>query len=135
MYYLIMSNETWKIIYYEDINSNSEIFNFVESLKTNLKVKVLNWFLLLSEKGPNLTRPYSDILEDGIHELRIKLTGDQVRILYFFCYKDFIILTHYFKKNSDKVPEKEIKKAKDFRNDFLHRYNEAELRRFYNENI
>jgi phage-related protein len=67
-------------------------------------------------------------LEDGIHELRIKLTGDQVRILYFFCYRDIIILTNSFEKHTDKVPKSEIKLAKINREDFLSRYTEHEIR-------
>jgi len=68
-----------------------------------------------------LPRPYADLLEDGIHELRIKLTGTQVRILYFFCYRNTIVLTNVFDKHSDKVPKKQIKLAKENRNDFLTR--------------
>jgi phage-related protein len=78
-------------------------------------------------KRPNLTRPYADLLGDGIHELRIKLTGKQVRILYFFCYRQYIILTHSFVKNTDKVPTNAINKAKRLREDFLKRYNETKL--------
>lgn len=68
------------------------------------------------------------------HELRIKLSGNQVRILYFFCYRDFIILTNVFVKTSEKVPVKEINKAKLLRADFLRRFNEQSLRRTTNEN-
>jgi len=75
-----------------------------------------------------LNRPYADLLEDGIHELRIKLTGKQVRILYFFCYKDIIILTNAFEKHSGKVPKSEIRTAKKNRDDFLGRYTEQEIR-------
>ncbi|MCK5197088.1 MAG: type II toxin-antitoxin system RelE/ParE family toxin, partial [Spirochaetales bacterium] len=80
-------------------------------------------------------RPYADLLKDGIHELRIKLSGNQIRILYFFCYENFIILTNSFSKNKKRVPEKEINKAKEYRTDFLKRYPENKLRREYNENI
>jgi phage-related protein len=89
----------------------------------------LAWLEKLEELGPNLPRPYADILTDGIHELRIKLSGNQIRILYFFCFKNFIILTNQFIKNTDKVPKNEIKKAKLRRDDFLKRYNEKDLKR------
>ena len=124
----------WNIIYYEQ-NQRSEVFDFVESQKNSNKAKLLSWLSILEEKGPLLPRPYADILDDGIHELRIKLSGKQVRILYFFCYKDFIILTNCFNKKTKKVPKKEIAKAKMFRDDFLSKYNENKLRKEYNENI
>ena len=89
----------------------------------------------LEEMGPILPRPYADLLEDGIHELRIKLSGDQVRMLYFFCYKDFIVLTHAFNKTTSEVPKSEIKKAQKFRKDFLQRFNENQLKEAQNEDI
>lgn len=123
----------WKIIYYENKNLESEILNFIEKLKTNEQAKLFSWLSLLEERGPELPRPYSDILIDGIHELRIKLKGNQVRILYFFCFKDYIILTHAFIKHTDKVPKNEIEKAKRIRADFLQRYNEKSIKEEFDE--
>jgi phage-related protein len=114
----------WKIIYFEDENSKSEIFDFIENLDKNDQAKILSWFSILQEKGPLLPRPYADLLIDGIHELRIKLKGNQIRILYFFCYKKFIVLTHSFIKHTNKVPGKEIQKAKLIRSNFINRFNE-----------
>ncbi len=125
----------WNIIYYEDEKENSEVFDFINSQKTSNKAKILSWLSMLEEKGPVLPRPYADLLKDGIHELRIKVSGNQVRVLYFFCYKDFIVLTNCFTKNRKQVPEKEINKAKKCRNDFLKRYSEKRLRKEYNENV
>jgi len=125
----------WKIIYYEDENSKSEVLDYINSLKETEQSKIFSWITILEENGPNLPRPYSDLLEDGIHELRIKVTGKQVRILYFFCYKEFIILTNKFEKKSDKVPKNEILKAKEIRKRFLLKYNNyKKLLEVYNEN-
>lgn len=125
----------WKIIYYETEQEKSEVYQFIESQKDRNKIKILSWLSILETKGSLLPRPYADLLKDGIHELRIKLSGNQIRILYFFCYKDFIILANSFSKNKKRVPEKEITKAKKCRTDFLKRYPENNLRREYNENI
>ncbi len=81
----------------------------------------------LEERGPNVPRPYADILTDGIHELRVKLSGDQYRMLYFFCYRNFIVMTHAFHKKSTRVQKKEIKKAINYRTDFLERYKKGDL--------
>jgi len=124
----------WHVIYYEDFKGCSEVFDFVEKGRDREKAKILALLAVLEEQGPQLPRPYADFLVDGIHELRIKLSGNQVRILYFFCYRDFIILTNIFVKTSDKVPVKEINKAKLLRADFLRRFNEQSLRRTTNEN-
>jgi phage-related protein len=90
---------------------------------------------LLEEQGPNLPRPYADLLIDGIHELRLKLTGDQIRILYFFCYKEFIVLTHVFTKRTEVVPAPEIKKSQKCRDDFLSRFDEKKIREVFHEKL
>ena len=48
---------------------------------------------------------------------------------------DFIVLTHVFNKNTNRVPKSEIKKAKNYREDFLKRFNEDQIREEQNENI
>ena len=125
----------WDIIYYESENGKCAIEDFINSRSINNKAKILSLFAKLEEKGSNLPRPYADLLKNGIHELRVKLSGDQIRFLYFFCYKDFIILTHVFNKKSSKVPEKEIKKALKYKDDFLDRITESQLREATNENL
>jgi len=125
----------WRIIYYEDADSVSELYDFIESQDVRVQAKLFAWINMLEEKGATLTRPYADLLEDGIHELRIKLTGKQVRILYFFCYRMYIVLTHSFVKSTDKVPENEIRKAKTYRDDFLKRFTEDKLKEKYDENL
>ena len=100
----------------------------MDKLSLNERAKTLSFISLLEEKGPNLRRPYADILEEGIHELRIKLKGKQVRILYFFCYQNIIVLTNVFDKNTDKVPKEQIKNAKESRKDFLNRFSEKDVR-------
>ena len=136
MYTSIMETKkmTWQVVYFEDANKVSEVFDFVNDRKDGERAKILAFLAILEDHGPQLPRPYADLLEDGIHELRIKLSGNQVRILYFFCFREFIILTNVFIKNTKSVPVKEIKKAQKLRTEFLHRYNEQSLRRMIHEN-
>jgi phage-related protein len=118
----------WSVTYYIEQDGTKPVEKYIKKLSINERAKTLALIDHLEEKGPDLHRPYSDFLEDGIHELRIKLTDKQVRILYFFCYKNFIILTNVFDKYTDKVPKAEIKLAKKNRDDFLNRYTEQEIR-------
>ena len=121
-------NSKWHVVFYIKQDGTKPVEEYIRKLSINERAKTSTLIEELEEKGPDLHRPYADLLEDGIHELRIKLTGDQVRILYFFCYKNIIILTNAFEKNTDKVPKSEIKKAKKNRDDFLARYTEQEIR-------
>jgi phage-related protein len=109
--------------------------DFIDSRKDRDQAKIFSWLAQLEEHGPNLPRPYADLLTDGVHELRIKLSGEQVRMLYFFCFKDYIVLTHAFVKHTSEVPLSEIKKAQTYRADFLSRFNEKKLKEVINENI
>ena len=121
-------NAKWELLYYVKEDGKKPVEEYIRKLPINERAKIFTFIEHLKEKGPNLPRPYADLLEDGIHELRIKLTGDQVRILYFFCYKNIIVLTNAFEKHTDKVPKSEIKTAKKNRDDFLGRYTEQEIR-------
>ena len=117
-----MNKVDWEVIYYETDDGKCPIMEFIDSRKKRNQAKVLSYVSLLQDKGPNLTRPYADLLEEGIHELRVKLSGEQTRILYFFCFRNLIVLTHAFIKSTNKVPKAEITKAKKYRDDFLKRF-------------
>jgi phage-related protein len=121
-----MSN--WTVIYFETEDGECPIEKFISSRSKNNKAKILSLLSILEEKEPTLPRPYADLLRDGIHELRIKLSGDQIRVLYFFCYQEFIILTHAFHKKSNKVPKSEIEKAIKLKDDFLSRITRSQLK-------
>jgi hypothetical protein len=122
-----MSSE-WKVTYYSKQDGSVPVQEYIDNLSLREQAKTLAFIGLLEEKGPNLPRPYADLLEDGIHELRIKLTGTQVRILYFFCYKNIIVLTNVFDKHSDKVPKNQIKLAKENRLAYLDRFSEKNFK-------
>ncbi len=112
----------WTLIYYTDENEKCPVEEFIRSRDKKNRAKIMSFLTLLEEKGPNLPRPYADLLKEGIHELRVKLSGDQIRILYFFIHKDNIILTHAFRKITSKVPEAEIKKALWAKEDYVRRF-------------
>jgi len=103
--------------------------DFIDNLSLRERAKTMAFIGLLEDRGPDLTRPYADLLDGGIHELRIKLTGTQIRILYFFCYQNTIVLTNVFDKHSAKVPKSKIRLAKESRIDFLSRFTEKYVKR------
>jgi phage-related protein len=118
----------WEVTYYSKKDGTTPVKSYIDKLSIKERAKTMAFIGLLDEKGPNLPRPFADLLEDGIHELRIKLKRKQVRILYFFCYQNIIVLTNIFEKNTDKVPKDQIKLAKENRSDFLSRFSEKDLR-------
>lgn len=119
--------KTWKVIYYKTKTGLSPVEEFIDSRSLNNQLKIAPIIEYLEEKGVNLPRPYADYLRDGIYELRVKLSGEETRTLYFFCFETYIVLTHCFIKTTKKVPESEVNKAIKYRNDFLNRYNKTNI--------
>ena len=112
----------WQVFGYQTDSGVCEVKDFIESRKREDQQKLLAWLALLEIEGPQLPRPYADLLRDGIHELRVKLSGNQIRILYFFFLRNKIMLTHTFSKTSAKVPDEEVRKAMKIRDIIIHRY-------------
>lgn len=110
----------FKAEFYEN-EKEIPVKEFLDSLDIKMRTKFLMEIKLLEEKGNALREPYSKPLGNGIFELRAKVGTDISRVLYFFYYEGRIILTHGFIKKTQKTPKNEIKKAEQYRKDFIER--------------
>jgi hypothetical protein len=117
----------WHILFCDETVQGCPVSEFIDACPAKHQIKILRFLALLESQGPTLPRPYADFLMDGIHELRIKLSGDQLRLLYFFCFRKFIVLYHAFIKTTDRVPEQAIRTVIDYRNTFLERMTKRHL--------
>jgi hypothetical protein len=122
-------NKKWHILFCDPFMKPCPVSEFLEACRPEHQVKVLHFLELLEEMGPTLPRPYADLLEDGIHELRIKLSGEQMRLLYFFCYETYIVIYRALRKRTNKVPEEYIEETRNYRDTFLRRIDRDTLRR------
>ncbi len=111
----------FEIIPYNKKDGSSPVLEFISSLNPKMKAKVLMEVDLLEEYGNELGGKYTKHLDDGIFELRVKVSSDITRILYFFCIGKKIILTNGFIKKTQKTPKKEIDLAKKYRADYIER--------------
>ena len=111
----------YKVIYYENKRGESPAEEFICSFPIKVRAKILKWLELLEENGPNLPRPYADILRDKIRELRISHGALEIRLLYFFWRDKIIVVTSGLLKKTRNVPESEIEKAITYMNDFIKR--------------
>ncbi|MCG6923445.1 MAG: type II toxin-antitoxin system RelE/ParE family toxin [Acidobacteria bacterium] len=64
----------------------------------------------LAQTGRELRRPESDLLRDGVHELRARRGRINYRILYFFHARHVVVLACALTKES-RVPNAEIERA------------------------
>lgn len=111
----------FEIEFYEKQNGQCPTEDFLLSVDTKMRAKLLGLMDILQEKGNLLREPHSKHIEDGIFELRGKMGSDIVRIMYFFYYDGKIIFTNGFVKKVQKTPKKEILKAKKYRKDYMER--------------
>jgi hypothetical protein len=123
-------NKKWNILFCDPEIKICPITDFIDSCRPEHQVKLLHFIKLLEEMGPNLPRPYADLLHDGIHELRIKLSGEQFRLLYFFCHECYIIFFEVLNKKSSRVPEKLISQSIKYRESVIKRSDKDRLEGF-----
>ena len=111
----------YEVLFYQTAGGVSPVDEFLDSLEVHIRAKFEKWLEQLEEHGPNLPRPFADVVYGKIRELRLKFGTMHYRFLYFFAGKK-IIVTHGFIKKTPRVPEEEIARAIRHMNDFLARF-------------
>ncbi len=114
----------YTIEFYEDQHGESEIWNFLETLRikseTNKDARIqynqiLFYIDLLAKNGTNLPANITKHLEEDIWELRPRNN----RVFYFYYDESQYVLLHHFRKKSQKTPKREITRAKAERDDYI----------------
>lgn len=114
-----MEKLNWETVAYAKFNGEVPIDEFLNSLTPKQEAKVLRSIELLEEFGLGLGGPHIAYLEDGIYELRTKLSTNIFRTTLFHWDGNQIVLLHGFQKKMQKTPPMEIKRAKEYRDDYL----------------
>jgi phage-related protein len=108
----------YEIEFVELVNDERPFERFVLDLSLKDRAKIfetINYFLELKNNGLPIKEKLSKHLENGIFELRSYLSDKIARTLYFYQKGAKIIITHGFIKKTQKMPRKEIEKAKALR--------------------
>lgn len=109
----------FEVIPYTMEDGTIPFYEFMDKQSKKMQAKVL--MELLEDYGNELGGKYTKHLGEGIFELRMKVSTDITRVLYFFYIDKRIILTNGFVKKTQKTPRREIEKAKQYRKDYLTR--------------
>ena len=117
----IEEKEEFVIIFYKKDDGTEPAKEFLDGLDNKMRAKMIRTVELLRDYGYELREPYSKHLNDGIFELRAKVSTDITRVLYFFASGRKAILTHGFVKKTQKTPPREIEQAKRELADFKER--------------
>ncbi len=110
------------LVFYTTERGYSPIDEFFDGLDKKSRAKVAAHLSLLEDQGPNLKRPYADIVRGKIRELRIHYSSNQYRILYFFQVRDQIVLVHAFIKKTQQLKEKDIELAESRMEEWMLRH-------------
>jgi len=117
----------YEVILYSDKRGRCPAEKFLDELQPKIKAKVEKWIEKLGEEGPNLPRPFADVVKGKVRELRIVFGSNCYRFLYFFS-KRRIVITHGFVKKTKRLPSGEIEKAERIMQDFLQRCRGGEIK-------
>ena len=116
----------YTIEFYEDINGESELWNFLEDLRIKSETgkdariqynQIVFYIDLLSKSGTRLPNTITKNIDEDIWELR---PGNN-RVFYFYYSNNTFVLLHHFRKKSQKTPTREIERAKRERDDYIKR--------------
>ena len=119
-----MENSNFSIDFYETLNGDCPVEDFIKSQNVKMRAKIYRMLELLEERGNSLRMPHSEHLDDGIFQIRAQSGGDIARVLYFFIVGRKIILTNGFIKKTQETPSAEIELAKKYRAEYLSRLEE-----------
>ena len=72
----------YEVLFYVKMNGECPMDGFLDALPVKVRAKIAKWIELLEEEGPDLPRPYADLLWDKIRELRVKFGPVQYRQLH-----------------------------------------------------
>jgi phage-related protein len=107
----------YNLVFYTTERGDSPVDDFLDGLDKKSRAKMVAHLSLLEEQGPNLKRPYADVVREKIRELRIRQSSNQYRILFFFQAR----LAHAFSKKSQQLKEKDIELAERRMEDWIRR--------------
>jgi len=92
-------------------------WEFYNSLGTREKEKV-DYVLQVIISVSRVPVKFLKHVDDGIYEVRVEVGSNTYRIFSFFDEEKLVILLHGFQKKTQKLPEKEISKAKKLRKEY-----------------
>lgn len=102
------------LLLYRNLEDRVPVLDFLDDLPVPARRVMRARLELLAQRGHEMRRPHADLLRDGIYELRVREGNIHYRVLYAFCGRTAVLLTHGFTKERE-VPSIEIDRALQMR--------------------
>ena|SRR5947207_1514662 len=107
-----------RLLFFQDADGTAPVWEWLKDLRAKAYAKCVVRIRRLVELGHELRRPESDLLRDGIYELRARLGTVNYRILYFFHGRNVAVLAHAITKEKE-IPVVEINRAVERKQTFI----------------
>ena len=78
----------------------------------------MKYLLSLLETEDRMPVKFIKHISDGIYELRLSYSGNIYRLFFIFDEGNIVVLFNGFQKKTQKIPKKEIEKAKKIKEDY-----------------
>ena len=98
---------TWRVTFFNG-RVERETLAFPPGILANL----LHIMEMMESMGPNLGKPYTDSMGEGLFEIRAKGKEGIGRSMFCIVVDQEIVIVHSFIKKSRKTPRKELAKAR-----------------------
>ncbi len=98
---------SWNVTFYSD-KVEKETLDFPAGILADL----LHILEVIKELRPNLGKPHTAAMGDGLFEIRAKGREGIGRSLFAIAVGQEVVILHSFVKKSQKTPKKELDKAK-----------------------
>lgn len=117
-----------KAIYYEDFKGRRYVKDFINRFEEKTRAKILARIEFLEEHWFEVRRPFADKIDRDLYELRVEFAWNNIRVIYAYMFKDYIVLLHGLVKKTDKIPETDKQKARTRMIDFQARYSAGKIK-------
>ena len=92
---------------------------FLDTLNSRQAANIIEAMDLLKTFGLQLKEPYVKFIGNKLYELRVKDADGIYRVLYFAAAGRKFVMLHGFIKKTQKIPAKELAKAKKRMKEYL----------------
>lgn len=116
---------TYLLKFYRTARDDVPALDYIKAQTKAHRTRIGRGLRALQELGPLARRPQADYIGNDLYELRVPFEGLQHRLLYFFHERAVIVVTSGFLKNTERIPDAELRRAQGRRLDWLRHFGES----------
>lgn len=109
---------SWEVVLYSQPSGRQPVADWLEGQSAKVQAAFIHYVDLLTENGTTLGEPHVKPLRDKLYELRISVSGNSYRTLYFAASGRRFVLVHAFHKKTKTTPRKDLELALKRMHDF-----------------